>query len=79
MADSWVDSRDEMEWNISSTPIMEPDSASPLSERDYQVRFRREGESLDLLVCRRGDWSTDDLSDGELQHLLDEARREERP
>ncbi|MFG1690709.1 hypothetical protein ACGF5M_00905 [Gemmatimonadota bacterium] len=73
---TWTDARDGKKWDISSAPIMEPDPASPVSERDYQVRFRQAGESLRLRVCRRAGWSVDDLSDGELRHLLDEAREE---
>lgn len=70
---AWTD-RDGVEWNISSSPVMEKDPASPVSERDYRVLCWRAGESLRLRVCRRAGWSNDDLSDGELQHLLDEPR-----
>ena len=75
MTSTWADARDEKEWNVSSAPAMEEAPASPVTERDYEVHFWRAGESLQLRVCRRAGWSIEDLSDGELRHLLDEAKR----
>lgn len=77
MERTWTDKRDGLEWEIEAIPMMrrmEPGDRIPMiGETPYTIWFRRPGQSHQVVVDPDVGSRLEQLTDDELQALLDEG------
>lgn len=76
MLRDWIDTRDGTRWRVRIIPLTAYGEPNDPHVRvwSYRVHFARPGELCFTRMRRRRGLSTGDLSDEEIQELLDVAR-----